>query len=315
MPFNVSVIGAAGGIGQPLSLLMKNSPMVKDLTLYDVVNTPGVAADLSHICTPAKVQGFLGDDIGSALKDRDVVIIPAGVPRKPGMTRDDLFKVNAGIVSKIAKGCAEHCPNACFLVISNPVNSMVPIFAEVLKKAGVYNPKKLFGVTTLDIVRAKTFISEKKGVPVDSVNVTVVGGHSGTTIIPLLSQCGHSFTEEEIKALTHRIQFGGDEVVEAKAGAGSATLSMAFAGAEFAFSVMKGLSGEPNIRACTYIETPDKESPTAFFSSLVTLGTSGVEEVHPLPADLSEYEKELLKEGMEQLKGNIEKATEFMASQ
>ena len=226
----VAVLGASGGIGQPLSLLMKNSNLTTDLTLFDIVNTPGVAADLGHISTPAPVKGFVGEDLGEALKGREVVIIPAGVPRKPGMTRDDLFNTNASIVQTLAKACAEHCPDACFLIISNPVNSTVPIFAETLKAAGVYNPKKLFGVTTLDLVRAKTFVSQLKNVNVEDVKIPVVGGHSGPTIVPLLSQTEFEFTAEELDALTHRIQFGGDEVVQAKAGTGSATLSMAFAG-------------------------------------------------------------------------------------
>lgn len=78
------VAGASGGIGQPLSLLVKSSPLVSELSLYDVVNTPGVAADLSHISTPAKVQGFLPKDGGmkSAFTGADMVIIPAGIPRK-----------------------------------------------------------------------------------------------------------------------------------------------------------------------------------------------------------------------------------------
>ena len=228
--FNVAVVGAAGGIGQPLSLLMKMNPMVGRLSLYDVMGSPGVAADLGHICTDATVSGHLGDDVGAALKGCDLVIIPAGVPRKPGMTRDDLFRVNAGIIAGLARSCAEHCPEACVLVISNPVNSLVPIFAAELEKAGVFDPRRLLGVTTLDLVRARTFVAEAKGVSAADVRVPVVGGHSGGTIVPLLSQCGHSFTQEEVEKLTHRIQFGGDEVVQAKAGTGSATLSMAFAG-------------------------------------------------------------------------------------
>jgi len=99
----VAVLGAAGGIGQPLSMLLKLSPYVGELRCYDIVGTPGVAADLSHINTPAKILGELpaagawpprGDTgIASALTGCDVVVIPAGVPRKPGMTRDDLFNV------------------------------------------------------------------------------------------------------------------------------------------------------------------------------------------------------------------------------
>ena len=82
----VVVCGAAGGIGQPLSLLLKANVLVTDLALYDIVNTPGVAADLSHINTPANVAGYVGDaQLADALIGADVVVIPAGVPRKPGM--------------------------------------------------------------------------------------------------------------------------------------------------------------------------------------------------------------------------------------
>jgi malate dehydrogenase len=162
---------------------------VTELSLYDIAGTPGVAADVSHINTAAQVKGYAGDaELGAALKDADLVIIPAGVPRKPGMTRDDLFKINAGIVAGLAEACATHCPNAMINMISNPVNSTVPIAAEVLKKRGAYDPKKLFGVTTLDVVRAKTFYAEKNGLETAKVDVPVVGGHAGITILPLLSQ-------------------------------------------------------------------------------------------------------------------------------
>lgn len=79
--FKVAVVGASGGIGQPLSLLLKMNPLVTDLSLYDIVNTPGVAADLSHINTHSSVVGYKKDDIAKALKGADVVVIPAGVPR------------------------------------------------------------------------------------------------------------------------------------------------------------------------------------------------------------------------------------------
>jgi len=105
------------------------------------------------------VRGFLGQpQLENALTGMDLVIIPAGVPRKPGMTRDDLFNINAGIVRTLCEGIAKCCPNAIVNVISNPVNSTVPIAAEVFKKAGIYDPKRLLGVTTLDVVRANTFV-------------------------------------------------------------------------------------------------------------------------------------------------------------
>ena len=105
---------------------------------------------------------------------------------------------------------ARTSPNAYILVISNPVNSTVPIVAEVLKKHGVFNPKKVFGVTTLDVVRASTFTSSISGTDPREVRVPVVGGHSGVTIIPLLSQISppYSFSQQQIEELTNRIQFG-----------------------------------------------------------------------------------------------------------
>merc|ERR1712167_275516 len=177
---NVAVLGAAGGIGQPLSLLLKANPNINNLRLFDI------AADLSHCDTPANCTGYEGNDqIAECLKDVDLVIIPAGVPRKPGMTRDDLFNTNAGIVKNICEGIAKFCPGAMVNIISNPVNSTVPIAAEVYKKAGCYDPKKLLGVTTLDGVRSNTFVGELKGVDPANIEVPVVGGHAGATILPL----------------------------------------------------------------------------------------------------------------------------------
>ena len=95
-----------------------------------------------------------------SLVGAEIVVIPAGVPRKPGMTRDDLFNTNASIVANLARAAAKVCPEAMIAIISNPVNSTVPIASEIYKKAGKYNPNKIFGVTTLDIVRANAFIGK-----------------------------------------------------------------------------------------------------------------------------------------------------------
>lgn len=123
------------------------------------------------------------------------------------MTRDDLFKINAGIVKGLIEGIVAHCPKAYILVISNPVNSTVPIAAEVLKAAGVFDPKKLFGVTTLDVVRAETFVAEITGEKNPAnLNIPVIGGHSGETIVPLFSQAKPSVTipSEKLDALVKR---------------------------------------------------------------------------------------------------------------
>jgi malate dehydrogenase len=123
------------------------------------------------------------------------------------MTRDDLFKINAGIVKGLIEGVAQYAPKAYILVISNPVNSTVPIAAEVLKKAGVFDPKKLFGVTTLDVVRAETFVASITGEKdPQTLSIPVIGGHSGETIVPLFSQAKPSveIPSDKLDALVNR---------------------------------------------------------------------------------------------------------------
>jgi len=321
------VLGASGGIGQPLSLLLKASPLIDELALYDVVNTPGVAADLSHISSIAKVSGYLPADDGlkKALTGADIVVIPAGIPRKPGMTRDDLFKVNAGIVQTLVKGIAEFSPKAFTLIISNPVNSTVPIAAQILKTAGVFEPKRLFGVTTLDVVRAETFVQDLTGLKNPSeATIPVVGGHSGETIVPLFSQAKPALQipDDRYDKLVNRVQFGGDEVVKAKDGAGSATLSMAFAGFRFAESVLRAQKGEKGIVEPTFVYLPGvaggeaiaKATGLDFFSVPVELGVSGAEKAVNVLEAITEQEKKLLAAAVAGLKGNIEKGIEFVKS-
>ncbi|XP_023543381.1 malate dehydrogenase, glyoxysomal-like isoform X1 [Cucurbita pepo subsp. pepo] len=312
--FKVAILGAAGGIGQPLAMLMKMNPLVSILHLYDVVNAPGVTADISHMDTGAVVRGFLGQQqLEAALTGMDLVIIPAGVPRKPGMTRDDLFKINAGIVRTLCEGIAKSCPRAIVNLISNPVNSTVPIAAEVFKKAGTYDPNRLLGVTMLDVVRANTFVAEVLGLDPRDVDVPVVGGHAGVTILPLLSQVKppSSFTQEETIYLTDRIQNGGTEVVEAKAGAGSATLSMAYAAVKFADACLRGLRGDAGVVECAFVASQVTELP--FFASKVRLGRNGMEEVYGL-GPLNEYERIGLEKAKKELGGSIEKGVTFIRS-
>jgi malate dehydrogenase len=123
------------------------------------------------------------------------------------MTRDELFAKNAGIVAALITGVAKWCPKAYVLVISNPVNSTVPIAAEVLKAHNVFDARKLFGVTTLDVVRASTFTAEITGEKDPrKLTIPVVGGHSGDTIVPLLSQASPSVSipEDKVDGLIHR---------------------------------------------------------------------------------------------------------------
>jgi malate dehydrogenase len=214
------------------------------------------------------------------------------------------------------------------------VNSTVPIVATTLEAAGVFDPRRLFGITTLDVVRSARFLAEIVESSPVYTPVTVVGGHSGATIVPLLSQSlyGKAITGDTYEKLVHRIQYGGDEVVKAKDGAGSATLSMAYAGAKFTNSLLRGLNGEKGIITPTFVRSPlFEDQGIDFFSSNVELGVSafslsfsffylliiflymqlnGVEKIYPI-GELSDKEKKLLDACLPELKKNIEKGRNF----
>lgn len=327
----VTVIGGAGGIGQPLSLLLKLNEHVSHVSVLDVVGAPGVAADLSHVETASTVSGHgmtlkefnEADDaakaessktaLADALKGADIVVIPAGVPRKPGMTRQDLFEVNANLVASFADGVAENCPDALVAIISNPVNSTVPIFAETMKKHGKYDKHKVFGVTSLDVVRANTFVAEKAGVDVAELEVPVVGGHAGASILPLISQANinvmDKLSQEDIEALTDRIQNGGTEVVNAKAGAGSATLSMGYAGARFVSRLLDANAGEEGVIDYAFVESEDTECQ--FFATALELGKGGWKKSLGL-GELTEYEQTLLEAAKKELQPSIDEGIEFV---
>ncbi|PVV04714.1 hypothetical protein BB560_000774 [Smittium megazygosporum] len=310
----VAVLGAAGGIGQPLSMLLKLNPLVGDLNLYDIANAPGVASDLSHINTSSTVRGFSTEEQGlsKALEGRDVVVIPAGVPRKPGMTRDDLFGMNAKIAMDLSIACAEVCPKASILIISNPVNSLLPLAAQVFKNKGVFDPKKMIGITTLDLVRASRFAFEKTG---KVQFIPVIGGHAGTTIVPLYSQCSSlKLSPEDLAALVHRTQFGGDEVVQAKAGKGSATLSMAYAGARLVDSVVRASQGE-DVVECGFVANDTYASEGVdYFAGILRLGKEGVSEILPLPENITQLEKDAIKAALPQLASAAKKGIDFVTN-
>jgi len=311
--FKVCVVGGAGGIGQPLSLLMASSPLVKELVIIDLniamVPAEGVAADLGHLENKCKVthlaltvnEDKAIDKAGDVLKGCDLVLVPAGVPRKPGQDRKDLLNINCNIAKGTVEACAKHCPNAVLGLIVNPVNSVVPAMCELWKKKGL-NPKKIVGITTLDCVRANKFVYEATG---EKVEVPVIGGHAGETILPLLSHT--SVPASSIEAMDKRIQDAGTEVVKAKNGKGSATLSMAYAGARLGKAVLKGLKGIPTTE-CAYVESSITELP--YFASKVTFGKEGVQKVHPI-GKLSAHEQKRMDKMLVQLKGEIDDGLEY----
>lgn len=147
------------------------------------------------------------------------------------------------------------------------------------------------------------------GIDPREVNVPVIGGHAGITILPLFSQVpGFNPSDEEREALTVRTQFGGDEVVQAKAGAGSATLSMAYAGYLFTEEVLRAMNGADDVVQCAFVESTITDAP--YFSSPCKFGPNGVEEVMGF-GEISKYEQGWLDKMLPELKNQIEKGVAF----
>ncbi|VUC35216.1 unnamed protein product [Clonostachys rosea] len=314
----IALLGAAGQIGTPLSLLCKASDLFDEISLYDIVHVPGIATDLNHIDTRAKVSGYLAEDGGlqKSLQGADFVVVTAGIARKPGMTRDDLFKTNASIIRDIFTEVAKTCPQATCCVVTNPVNSTVPVAAEALRQGGAYDSTRLFGVTTLDVVRASTFIAHALGEGADpkSFKVPVIGGHSGATILPLYSQAEPRISIES----STLAEFGGDEIVQSKKGAGSATTCMAYAGFRFVKALLQAKSGTPVVEeAYVYLPgIPGGKEVVArlgvdYFAVKVELGPNGATKVFDF-GSLSDSEEKLLEVALKDLKANIQAGLAFM---
>merc|ERR1712084_199769 len=196
--------------------------------------------------------------------------------------------------------------------IVNPVNSVVPAMAELYKAKGL-DPKKVVGVTTLDCVRANKFVAEKLGVDPDDVEIPVIGGHAGVTIMPVFSQdkYGSKIDSSAIPALDEHVQNAGTDVVNAKAGKGSATLSMAYAGARLGKAVLAWLNGMPTTE-CAYVMS-DVVPGVPYFTSKVTFNKNGVDKVHSI-GKLTAYEEKRLEEAVAALKNEIKSGVDYAAT-
>jgi len=304
-------------------MFMAMDPNVKELSIFDLdiamVPPAGVAADLSHLEKKVDVKGYVMpvgqkpiDHTEAALTGCSLVLIPAGMPRKPGQTRDDLFKINADIAKGLVEACAKYCPEAIVALIVNPVNSIVPAMADLYEKKGL-DPLKIVGVTTLDCVRAAKFVGNITGKNPNFINVPVVGGHAGKTILPLFSQdkTAKTIEADKIPDLDVKVQDAGTEVVNAKNGKGSATLSMGYAGARLGKAVLAGLAGRRRVE-CAYVKSDVMEG-FKYFTSKVVFGEKGVSKVLPV-GDLSEHEKTRMEEVKTALKAEIETGMKYAES-
>ena len=179
----ISLIGA-GQIGGTLAHLIGIKELVKEIVLFDVASgiAKGKALDIAQ---SSSVDGFnvklSGTDNYEDIKNSDVIIITAGVPRKPGMSRDDLLGINLKIIKQVAQGIKKHSPNAFVICITNPLDVMV----MALQKYSGLAANKVVGMAgILDSSRFKLFLSLELNVPVKDIEAMVMGGH-GDTMVPL----------------------------------------------------------------------------------------------------------------------------------
>ena len=285
--------------------------MIKQLNLFDVAPTAGIAMDVSHINTLPEVHHFHGNhNLKAALAGADIVVIVAGVTMKPGQTRDDLLAINAGIIKSLIEGVAVVCPKAFIAIVSNPVNSNVPLAAEVMKQHNVYDERKIFGVTSLDVMRAATFAAALTGSDPRKQKVPCIGGHSGHTIIPVLSQATPpvNLSPAQLETYVKNVQTAGHKVLEAKEGKGTATLSMAYAANTFTNILLQAISGRSGIIECAFVRSDVTQA--TYFANRIQIGKEGIVKNMGL-GTLTSYEKGLVEKAIPELMENIKKGEEL----
>lgn len=213
----IALIGA-GQIGGTLAMLC-GTRKLGDVVLYDVVEgmPQGKALDLSHL---APVFGLdfkiTGTNNIADIAGADVCVVTSGLPRKPGMSRDDLVKTNAEIVRNVAKGIKEHAPNALVIVITNPLDAMV----YLMQKETRFPTNRVIGMAgVLDTARYQAFLAEELNVSVSSVSAFVLGGH-GDDMVPVRSYTtcngipvGNLIKADRLDAIEKRVRGAGGEVV------------------------------------------------------------------------------------------------------
>ena len=244
----ISLIGA-GQIGGTLAHLIGLKELVNEVVLFDVASgiAKGKALDIAQ---SSSVDGFnvkfSGTDNYEDIKDSDVIIITAGVPRKPGMSRDDLLGINLKIIKQVAEGIKVNAPNAFVICITNPLDVMVMAFQ---KYSGLPANKVVGMAGILDSSRFKLFLSEELNVPVREIDAMVMGGH-GDTMVPLprftkvsgkplmdLLKDG-KISEEKLESINQRTRDGGAEIVKYLE-KGSAFYAPAASGVEMAEAFLK----------------------------------------------------------------------------
>ena len=295
----ISLIGA-GQIGGTLAHLIGLKELVSEVVLFDVA--PGVAKGKAlDIAQSSSVDGFdvkfKGTDKYEDIKDSNVIIITAGVPRKPGMSRDDLLGINLKIMKQVAIGVKNNCPEAFVICITNPLDVMVMAFQKYSKLP----TNKVVGMAgILDSSRFKLFLSLELGVPVKQIDAMVMGGH-GDTMVPLprfTKVNGKMFNDlinegkisaDKVESINQRTRDGGAEIVKYLE-KGSAYYAPAASGVEMAISF---LNDEKKVLPCAAHLNGEYGIKNVYAGVPVLIGNKGVEKIEEIQLDEKE-KKEFL---------------------
>jgi malate dehydrogenase len=308
MDKKVTVIGA-GNVGATAAQRLAEKELC-DVVLVDIIEgvPQGKALDLAEAAPIEKHDARLtGTNSYDATAGSNIVIITAGIPRKPGMSRDDLLTTNAGIVKKVTREIAARSPQAVLIIVSNPLDAMCHVAFE----ASGFPKQRVIGMAgVLDSARFRAFIAMELGVSVENTHAFVLGGH-GDTMVPLprySSVAGIPITElmnpERIEALVTRTRNGGAEIVSLLK-TGSAFYAPASAAVEMAESILKD---KKKVLPCAAYLEGEYGIRDLFIGVPVKLGAAGVEQV--IEITLSEAENAALQKSaaaVEELKGALAK--------
>jgi malate dehydrogenase len=279
MDKKVSVIGA-GNVGATAAQRLAEKELC-DVVLVDIIEgvPQGKALDLAEAAPIEKHDAHLvGTNSYEATAGSDIVIITAGIPRKPGMSRDDLLTTNAGIVKKVTQEVASRSPNATLIIVSNPLDAMCHVAFDTSR----FPKQRVIGMAgVLDSARFRAFIAMELNVSVENTHAFVLGGH-GDTMVPLprySSVAGIPITElmtpERIEALVQRTRNGGAEIVSLLK-TGSAFYAPASAAVEMAESILKD---KKKVLPCAAYLDGEYGIRDLFIGVPVKLGANGVEQV------------------------------------
>ena len=295
MKKKISLIGA-GQIGGTLAHLIGTKELVNEVVLFDVASgiAKGKALDIAQ---SSSVDGFnvkfSGTDDYKDIKDSDVIIITAGVPRKPGMSRDDLLGINLKIIKQVAEGIKKNAPNAFIICITNPLDVMV----MALQKFSGLPANKIVGMAgILDSSRFKLFLSLELNVPVKEIDAMVMGGHGDTMVPmprftkvsgkPLLDLVKEGkITKERLEEINQRTRDGGAEIVKYLE-KGSAFYAPAASGTQMAEAY---LNNEKKLLPCAVQLNGEYGVNNVYAGVPVIVGKDGVEKIEQI--DLDEKEK------------------------